>query len=405
MPEIAQELKELVLEQAKEIKGTVAEFNKSHKELDAAIIKINDELGSHGKEFDSTKTVFQDQVVKVSKIEDTLDELVEKMTKMPNSSTVRKSIGEQAANCEHIKGYRGGNLTLLDYEGSLHTKDITSGAGSAAATVEPYLRPGIVTEPDRPAVIRDLLITLTIAENAVEWVQENVFTNAAAPQAGEGVAKAKSDITFTKNTSPVQTIAHWMAASRQVLGDSRSLQSMIDNRLIYGVKFEEEDQLLLGDGTGNNLHGLVPQATAFNAGLSVSGDTKVDQLRRAILQVALNKHMTTGVVLNPQDWCDLELTKDGNLSYLFSNPVNPGEPRLWGKRVVEGLGMTTGEFLLGDFGRSATLWDREQATIRVSEHHDDFFVKNMVALLCEERLALTVEHPLGLVTGTLAATP
>ena len=67
--------------------------------------------------------------------------------------------------------------------------------------------------------------------------------------------------------------------------------------------------------------------------------------------------------------------------------------------------MTAGEFLLGDFARAATLWDREMATIRVSEHHADFFIENMVAILCEERLALTVERPLGLVTGTLAATP
>jgi HK97 family phage major capsid protein len=260
-------------------------------------------------------------------------------------------------------------------------------------------------EPDRQHIVRDLLITLTTASNSIEWVQENVFTNSAAPQAGEGAAKAKSDITFTKQNSPVQTIAHWIAASRQVLADSRSLRSVIDNRLIYGLKFEEEDQLLLGDGTGNNLHGLVPQATAYNTGLNVSGDTKVDQLRRAILQVSQNKFMTNAIVLNPQDWCDLELTKTSDNAYLFSNPVNPGQPRIWGRRVVEGLSMTAGEFLLGDFGRAATLWDRELATIRVSEHHANFFVENMVALLCEERLALTVEHPLGLVTGTLAATP
>lgn len=400
-----QVVKEAIEAQAKEIKSTVEGVKKAHESLDDIVKKIGADQGEFGKELEGTKTAFQDQVVKVSELEDTLDELVEKMTKMPRGVEQAKTIGQLAAENEEVKNYRGGHLTLAEYKGSLFTKDITSGGASAGDTIEPHRPAGIVDEPERPNVVRDLLIALTIASNSVEWVRVNAFTNNAAPQAGEGAAKAKSDLTFTKENSPVQTIAHWMAASRQVLADSRSLRSFVDRKLVVGLKDEEEDQLLLGDGTGNNLHGLVPQATAFNASLSVSGDTKVDQLRRAILQVALNKHMTTGIVLNPQDWCDLELTKTADNAYLFSNPVNPGQPRLWGKRVVEGLSMTAGEFLLGDFGRAATLWDREQATIRVSEHHANFFIENMVAVLCEERLALTVEHPLGLVTGTLAATP
>ena len=398
------DVKAAIEDRANEIKGVVEGVRKAHESLDGVVKNIGDQIGEHGKALETTKNDFQAQVEKVSKLETTLDDLVEKMVQLPNEGKVMKSIGEQAAEADVCKNYQGGHAVLLQHEGPLFAKDITSGALSAGATIEPYVRPGIQTEPDRPNIIRDLLITLTIATNSVEWVRELVFTNNAAPQGGEGAAKSKSDITFEKQNSPVQTIAHWIAASRQVLADSRSLASFINNRLIYGLQFEEEDQLLLGDGTGNNLHGLVPQATAYNTGLNVSGDTKVDQLRRALLQVSLNKYMANAIVLNPTDWCDLELTKTSDNAYLFSNPVNPGEPRLWGKRVVEGLSMTAGQFLLGDMARAATLWDREQATIRVSEHHADFFVENMVAVLCEERLALTVEHPLGLVTGTLAET-
>lgn len=399
------DVKAAIEDRANEIKGVVEGVRKAHETLDGVVKTIGDQIGEHGKELETTKNDFQAQVEKVSKLESTLDDLVEKMVQLPNEGKARKSVGELAAEAEVCKNYQGGHAVLLQHDGPLFAKDITSGGASAGATIEPYVRPGIQTEPNRAHIVRDLLITLTIATNSVEWVRELVFTNNAAPQAGEGAAKAKSDITFEKQNSPVQTIAHWIAASRQVLADSRSLASFINNRLIYGLQFEEEDQLLLGDGTGNNLHGLVPQATAYNTGLDVSGDTKIDQLRRALLQVSLNKYMANAIVLNPTDWCDLELTKTSDNAYLFSNPVNPGEPRLWGKRVVEGLSMTAGQFLLGDMARAATLWDREMATIRVSEHHADFFVENMVAVLCEERLALTVEHPLGLVTGTLAATP
>jgi len=397
-------VQEAIEAKAKEVQTAVAAVQKQHDALDETVKTIGEEKGLLGKELEGTKKAFQDQVVKVSELENTVEDLVEKMTNAPGVARPAQTIGQLASSNMEGKSYQGGHMMLANFEGSLHTKSITSGGASAGAAVEPYVVPGITAEPDRPLTVRELLVTLTIATNSVEWVRELVYTNSAAPQAGEGAAKAESDITFEKQNSPVQTLAHWIAASRQVLSDSRSLQSFIDRRLVTGLKEVEEDQLLLGSGAGNNINGLVPQATSYNAGLNQSGDTKVDQLRRAIMQVSLNKHMTTAIVLNPEDWCDLELTKDGNNAYLFSNPVNPGEPRLWGKRVVEGLAMTSGDFLLGDFGNAATLWDREMATVRVAEQHANFFVENMVAILCEERLALTVEHPLGLVTGTLTAT-
>jgi len=35
-------------------------------------------------------------------------------------------------------------------------------------------------------------------------------------------------------------------------------------RLLYGMKLVEEQQILLGDGTGFNLHGIIPQACTYS---------------------------------------------------------------------------------------------------------------------------------------------
>jgi hypothetical protein len=37
-----------------------------------------------------------------------------------------------------------------------------------------------------------------------------------------------------------------------------------------------------------------------------------------------------------------------------------------------------------------TSWDREQASVGISREHAHFFTRNPAAILCEERLALTI---------------
>ncbi len=51
-----------------------------------------------------------------------------------------------------------------------------------------------------------------------------------------------------------------MKASRQAMDDAPALASMIDVEMRYGLDDVEERQLLAGDGTGQNLLGMMPQA-------------------------------------------------------------------------------------------------------------------------------------------------
>ena len=71
--------------------------------------------------------------------------------------------------------------------------------------------------------------------------------------------------------------------------------------------------------------------------------------------------------------------------------------------VVVTDAMLTDSFLVGDFGRAARLYDRQQAAVEVATQHADFFTRNMVAILAEERLALTINRPDLLVHGTFPA--
>ena len=75
-----------------------------------------------------------------------------------------------------------------------------------------------------------------------------------------------------------------------------------------------------GDNTGENLHGLIPQAAAFSSALlpsAAKGWTKIDVIATAIRQINAAKEIDpTFAVVNTNDWWDIALTKDNYGRYL-----------------------------------------------------------------------------------------
>jgi HK97 family phage major capsid protein len=112
------------------------------------------------------------------------------------------------------------------------------------------------------------------------------------------------------------------------------------------------------------------------------------------------------MIVHPNDLEDIELSKDANYNYLMVMSVSMGaDARLWRLPIVSTPAITEGKVLLGSFGVGATLYDRMEGNIRVSEQHSDFFVRNAVAVLAEERIALAVKRPESFVEVTLDSAP
>ncbi|GHW90104.1 phage major capsid protein [Vibrio cholerae] len=279
---------------------------------------------------------------------------------------------------------------------------ITSTTGSGGALVAPDRRPGIIGIPERQMTIRDLIAPGTTTSNMIQYVKETGFTNNAAPVA-ESTPKPYSDITTSLENASVQTIAHLMKASRQILDDASALASFIDARARYGLMLKEEGQLLYGNGTGANLHGLIPQASAYAApsGAEVTTEQRIDRLRLAILQAALAEYPATGIVLHPTDWATIELLKDNTGKYIIGNPQNGTEPTLWRLPVVSTQSINQNAFLVGAFNLGAQIYDRMDIEVLVSTENDKDFENNMVTLRAEERLAFAVYRPEAFVTGAL----
>lgn len=386
----------------KEFRGLKEDLKKQHDEVRSWTERAAESIKENGKITEEVKAGLEAAAKKGEELATKfgeLEQLVAKLQANDNPGAKARSLGQEVTEDDRFKEWikSGGDKSRIRV-GVKAITSLTSGAGAAGDLIVPQRQPGIVRQPDRQMTIRDLLTVGRTTSNSIEFVQETGFTNAAAPVA-EGAQKPESSLEFNLQSTPVRTIAHWIQASKQILQDVPALQSYIDTRMRFGLMIVEEDQILSGDGTGQNLLGLIPQATPFDTGRVRPGDTRIDIVRRAMTQVRLAEYRADAIVLHPSDWEEIELTKTDDGAYVWANPRGLLGPTLWGLPVIDTTAVEEGEFLVGNFQMAAMLWDREDAVVDISTEDRDNFIKNMVTIRAEERLALEVSRPEALIYG------
>ena len=266
----------------------------------------------------------------------------------------------------------------------------------------------------KPLTLRNLVSNRRTTSDTVEFVQESSHTNAAAPVAEATSAAARTAaantttgaVTFTNASgggykpegswafavvqANVKTIAEWVPVTKRALADVAQLEGLINDQLSADVAEAEENQLLNGDGSGENFTGIANtsgiQTQAFATDIFTSVRKGITKLR------TVGRVNPTAILMNPADAESVDLTKDANNQYYYGGPQALGQRTLWGVPVIESESQTAGFVTLGDFTK-AVVWDREQTTVTMTDSHSDFFVRNLVAVLAEERLAFGVTRP------------
>lgn len=389
------------------------QIEKDIEQINASLQQVGDQLKKHAeaaaKNADlnaETRKTVDDLLLKQGELQANVQQAQQLLAKIEangaGGDVQHQSLGQQFVNTDAVKNF----MALQTPRGRVDmpvkaaiTSLTTDADGSAGDLVQTTRVPGILTLPQRRMTVRDLITPGNMDGNALEYVKETGFTNNAGMVA-EGTKKPESSIKFDLVATTAKVIAHYMKASRQILSDASQLASFIDGRLRYGLAFKEEQQLLNGDGTGQNLLGIIPQATAFSAPFDPAGtETNIDNIRLAFLQSELAEYPATGVVMNPIDWARIELTKDTTGRYIIGNPQGVLGATLWNRPVVTTQAITVDKFLAGAFRLGAQIFDRWQARVEVATENEDDFVKNLVTILAEERLALAVYRPEAFIYG------
>ena len=336
-----------------------------------------------------------------------LGEMEQRMARRagPDGAAIEvKSMGAQLVASKGYKDFMaagGKGQVRIEVKSVSNLGSMTTGEGGLGGLVAPD-RQAPTPMPMRSFTVRSLLRAGNTESNLIQ-VPVQTQRNLNAAVVPEGTLKPQSDFTYELVNFPVTTVAHVINASRQILDDAPVLQATIDAEMRYGLQFKEDQELLFGTGLNGDLAGMTGLASPYAEAFTPTGETPIDRLRLAALQTRLALYPPTGFILNPTDWARIQLTKDTQGRYIFGDPQAGGVPQMWGLPVAEADAMPAGSFLTGAFGLAAQIFDRLQAEVLISTENQDNFIRNMITVRAEERLALVVRRPAALVYGTLVA--
>lgn len=323
----------------------------------------------------------------------------------PVLKPVLKSLGQQFVDDPGIRafikagGHRGSGAWMSPAVELMATTLDTS-AGSGGPLIITDYQPGILPLLFKRLVVADLISPGSTMSNSITYMKETTFTNAAAAVA-EGATKPESTLIFAQVSDLVHKIAHWLPITEEMLEDVDQSRSYVDARLRLGLSLAEEDQLLNGSGVGANIQGLLQRA-GLTAAQPRGADTNADCVFKMVTTLASTIFIQPdGFVMNPTNWQTIQLTKNANGNYLGTGPwQNAQPPQLWGYPGAITPSIVANTALVGAFKAASQFFRKGGVRVEVSNSHSDFFVKNLVAIRCEERGALAVYRPAAFGTCT-----
>jgi len=303
------------------------------------------------------------------------------------------SWGQRVNAADRLKAFKGDGLRgscRIEIQNAIETASGVDRSDLVAPD-----RQGIQGLPQQRLTIRSLIPAVTTESNKIDFVRQISRNNAAAPVA-EGAQKPESDLGFELAEAPVRTIAHWVPCPRQTFEDVGGLSALIDGELRFGLRLAEELQVLAGDGTGQNILGIIPQAQPFVPPFAIEDENALDRILLAIVQAQQARLPVDGILVNDIDWAKMISLKDAEGRYLAGaggGPFGTIPGLLWQVRVLPTPSMEQGEALVGAFGLGARLHDRLDVEVLISSEDRDNFIKNMLTIRAEERTALAVRVP------------
>lgn len=284
--------------------------------------------------------------------------------------------------------------------GTITTGNVTPTTAGGIATLLNEPEAGISRFNRARPFFSTLFPTAGTTGNTVSY-SEMATPEGGASMTAEGALKSQADFNLVEKSVKIKKVTAFIKTSREALDDIPALAGEIDNELTTLVELKADSQILSGDGTGQNLDGIVSVATAFSAGDFASAIVNPNEYD--VVNVAINQIETAEVIsgepagfmpnvicLNPTDIKKMKLAKDANENYVFpSNQLGSVGTEIDMIPVLSNPRMPKGYFLVMDTTKG-TIRLRENTNLSIGYENDDFS-KNLVTILAEKRLAFYIK--------------
>lgn len=263
----------------------------------------------------------------------------------------------------------------------------------------------MVTMPDQPLQIEQLIPHIPVSVDAIEYTKEGSVTDGSKIVA-EGEKLGETTVTNpTLHTANCVNIGAYTVVTHQLLTNESALAAFIETKMQYKLKLNIENQLVNGNGTSTQLGGLLHEGnftdktTAVQGKLPKSGATLLDFA--LLLKTEFEKQyiVPERLLLNPDDWTQLALLKDAYGHYILGGPQLLATKNLWGLPVMTTPFVAAGKYILGNFTLGATIYDREALDFRISDSDGENFKSMLYTFRVNRRLGFAVENPLAIFAG------
>ena len=307
-------------------------------------------------------------------------------------------------NADNLEKFRRKEIKQFAMElktvGDMSLSNITN---LEAANVQ--LLPGILPAAPRKLHIRSLLPTGVMSTSAIHYLQETGSEGSVAAWLDNSGSKSQIDYDLTEEVAPSEFIAGYLRITRKALDDISAMRSYLQSRLLESYLDAEDNQLLNGNGTSPNLGGIITNAEAYAGFRTI----QVEKILDSVSQVESNNHSVNGILVSPEQFYALLMTKSTTNEYTLPKPdavnyVN-GQIFIAGIPVFKSTAMADDKYLVGDWAKGAQLFVRENPIVRFFEEDGTNVRENKITVRVEGRVALPIYYTDAFVTGSLNANP
>ena len=278
------------------------------------------------------------------------------------------------------------DVTAPAFKAATDTQTSPSGAVGFATTYDRRVVEGART----PLVIRDLFGAEQISGSTLVYLVEGAIQGAPAVTA-EGAEKPQVHFADpTQKTVSLAKVACHIKESDEYITDYPFLASAVNGRLLYELGLVEQNKLVTD----------LLATSGIQTGTYAATGTATD-IADAILQAAMDVQAQTGfnadaIAMNPADWYILRVGKDGDDRYYGGGYFgDQAIPNIWGIPVCVSSAITSGTVVVGAFKTCGSVVTHGGVSVEAVNTNEDDFVKNLMTIRAEERMALAVRRPAG----------